>query len=220
MSKFAKLFAGLAALTLATGAFAAPVFEITEVYIGLKGEDGTPDWIEVTNTGDMAGSTLGLYYDDESLDAGEAGNLPDVTLQPGASMILLTGVDFGEEANDISNFHAIWGTSSGVYATNGGGGLSQDGDTAGLVLADNTVVDAVTYPGVDDFNTSTFDVTSGSPVLSQVGVNGAYESNPFFNDNIGGPENEVTLIGSPLLIPEPATLTLLAIVGLAAIRRR
>ena len=59
-----------------------------------------------------------------------------------------------------------------------------------------------------------------TPVKAAVGVNGSYESDEFFNDNLGDPDNMVSLIGSPGIVPEPATMGLLAMGGLAVLRRR
>lgn len=210
----------LVVATLTTSiALGAADFRVTEIYAGLSGEDGTEDWIEVTNFGDMAGDTGTLIYDDESLDPTAGGDLSSIILQPGESAVFITSVG-SEAANQIALFEAIWGTGAKIGTAAGGGGLSQGGDTAAILLSDGTVVDALTY-NFNDLGLSTIDDSSGTdtPVLSVIGVNGAYESNPFFNDNIGGPNNMVTLIGSPGIVPEP-TSVLMCLIGLATLARR
>jgi len=51
-------------------------------------------------------------------------------------------------------------------------------------------------------------------------VNGAYESNAFFNDNLGLPGDQATLIGSVGTVPTPGSAALLLTGGLVGLRRR
>lgn len=213
-----KFFASLTAAALAASAFASVDFKITEVYIGLSGPDGTEDWIEVTNFGTTAGDTGTLIYDDESLSIADGGALDSFILQPGESAVFL--IDSG--AAEVATFQSVWGTGATVGTTADGGGLSQSGDTAALLDNVGNVIDAVTYDNSFNDVFATIDATNNpSLVASQIGVNGAYESNPFFNDDFGTPpEFQITLVGSPGLIPEPTSLALLAVGALVALRRR
>lgn len=206
-------------------ASADPIFRITEAYVGATGEDGTPDWIEVTNFGTMAGDTGILWYDDESLSVAAGVQLPSFSIAPGESAVFLVTGDV--EPTSIDDFTALWGPVANLGAAAGGGGMSQNGDTAGLLLADDTVVDTLVFPGLPQDNVATiYDPTGlATPqelLLSAVGVGGAYESVPFFNDNIGGAANEISLVGSPgVNVPEPAAglLVVLSLAGVAARRR-
>jgi hypothetical protein len=215
-----QLVAGIAvALLLSSAALADVDFQITEVYVGLSGEDGTEDWIEVTNMGDMAGDTGTLIYDDESFDPDAGGDLPSFTLEPGESAVFLVAAgDPLGYPDAISEFEGIWGAGMTIGATDAGG-LSQNGDIAVIMTADGTILDAVAFDDTVGGQLATIDSIGDTPMVSQLGVHGAYESNPFFNDNIGDPPNYmISLVGSPGLIPEPASLLLLAVAGL--IRRR
>lgn len=222
----------LKALSLA-GVLAAPAilfaqvdFQITEIYYGLTGEDGTEDWIEVTNFGTIAGDTGTLFYDDENPTEANFGALTSFVLNPGESAVFLIDVSAGNEASEIAAFEAIWGTDIKVGRTDDGGGLSQNGDQvnlfAGALLAD--LIDSVTFDGSLTNSFRTLDVAADNSITgSIVGVNGAYESAMFFNDNIGDASNMVSLIGSPGVIPEPSTYAAIfggLVLALAYLRRR
>jgi len=229
MKKIALALSCAAALAFTTQvAVAAPMFEITEVFTGLSGEDGTPDWIEITNVGNMAGQTGGLIYDDSSPNVGNAGLITDFNLAPGASAVFLLDnapVDdvtySNDEAGALAEFAAIWGAGITVGFTNGGGALGQGADEANIGI-DNAgtfdIIDTAAYASGGELTTK--DYVSGSEMASAIGVNGAYESNEFFNDNLGDPDDMVSLIGSPGRIPEPATLSLLGLGAVALLRRR
>lgn len=197
---------------VAASAMGAGQFAITEIYPGISGPDGTEDWFELTNVGDMAISTDGLFYDDESADIADAGALDVVTVNPGESVVVLLG-----DTGDVAEFNAVWKADDNnitVITTNGGGGgLSQNGDGIFLLDAMGNVVLSQAFD--NGFVLSTIDLVSGSATPSQIGVNGAYASNPFDNDGI-----DVQLIGSPGLIPTPGAAALLGLGGLAATRRR
>ncbi|MAY75312.1 MAG: hypothetical protein CMJ31_11445 [Phycisphaerae bacterium] len=204
------LLAGIAA---STTAIAGPGLQITEAYIGLSGQDGTADWIEVTNFGPAPANLMGLFYDDSSADPTEGGDLPNIDLGAGESIVIL--IEAG--ASDIADFEAIWGTGINVIAVAGGGGLGQGGDAAVIIDAMSNIIDVVATPNVPDgeFGTVQFDI-DGNGVFSTVGLNGAYLSAAFENDNFG----TIQLIGNPGFIPAPAGFALLGLGGLTAARRR
>lgn len=212
------------ALSIALGGSstsAAPVFRLTEAYVGIDSTDGTPDWIEVTNFGDSQGDTATLWYDDESPTVASGVQLPSFWLQPGASAVFIVTSD--AEPSSIDEFTALWGTGIDLFIAPGGGGLGQGGDTVNIILGDGTLVDSLTYAALDDTNVSSVEDPTGlGPVTPSVlGVNGAYASTPFANTGDGSVNGFVSLIGSPgrisgtAAVPEPGTLALVAVAGLA-----
>lgn len=224
MKTTATAFGVLAIAGIAAAGLSADL-RITETYVGVTGEDGTPDWIEITNFG-AAQTISGLYFDDTGPNLGQAGLIPDFTIGAGESIIVLTETADADLAAEAANFEAIWNSGAQIVNAAGGGGLSQDGDEAyiGLDVGGSfQIIDGLVFGSVATANTSTWediDGLGGAIQLSNLGVNGAYESNPFFNDNIGGLDEQITLIGSPGVIPTPGAAALLGVAGLAAIRRR
>lgn len=193
---------------------------ITEGYFGVTGEDGTEDWFEVTWTGAGTFDTGTLFYDDESADPTVNAGLSSFILNTGESAVFL--VDSG--AAEIATFLSVWGPVANVGTTAGGGGLSQNGDSIFLFdgnTAGANIVASVAFgsQAEDEVRTRVFDAL-GNESFSELGVNGGFASNPFFNDNIGGSANEIFLIGSPGVVPAPGAVALLGLGGLLAGRRR
>lgn len=220
-----KAFALAAIAGLSSIAAAGPInVQITEAFTGLSGEDGTEDWFEITNTGASAIDTSMFWYDDESASVADGGQLGSYMLAAGESMIFLISDDNGASddvtyASAIEEFQAIWNYSGQIGITNGGGGLGQSGDEIFLLLGDNSVVTSQATPGALSGGLATID-TVGAPMSSALGINGAYESISFFNDNLGVPGDMVSLIGSPGSVPTPGALALLGLGGLVGARRR
>ncbi|MFK7883605.1 MAG: hypothetical protein AB8F26_05405 [Phycisphaerales bacterium] len=194
---------------------------ITEAYAGITGEDGTADWFEVTWTGAGTFDTGILFYDDESADPTVNAGLTSFILNTGESAIFLQDSD----AAGIADFVAVWGPVANVGIAAGGGGLSQNGD--GIFLFDGNTAGAnevasVLFDGsdlTDLIATIVFDA-AGNASSAELGVDGAFASAAFFNDNIGGPEEMVSLVGSPGVVPSPGTIALLGLGGLVVGRRR
>jgi hypothetical protein len=235
--KLSNMLVALAVMAAVVGtAAAAADLQITELYAGLTGEDGTEDWLELTNYGDTAADMGGdandlfgsagwnFYYDDESADPTKNTALRGIlSIAPGESVIYLIDSTVSGAPGNIDDMQTIWGGGYQVGIIANAGGLGQGGDAAYVFdgnLEDSNTVDSASYDSIGDL--ATLDVApDGTTADSVVGVNGAYVSNAFFNDNIGeAPDYDWTLIGSPGVVPEPATMSLLALAGVAVLRRR
>ncbi|GJM24068.1 MAG: hypothetical protein DHS20C16_04830 [Phycisphaerae bacterium] len=215
------IMAVAAGFAVAPSAMAAIDLQITETWTGLSGEDGTQDWIEVTNFGDTIADTGNYWYDDSSPTIGSGGNLDSFSLGQGESAVFLFDslpVDDVTFTTAVEEFEAIWGSITNLGHTNGGGGLGQGGDSANLMLGDGTIIDTLDYAGSGDLQT--FENLSNTVQLSVSGVNGAYESAPFFNDNLGLPSDTAILVGSPGAVPEPATIAMLLSGAICVMSRR
>jgi len=216
-----KTTATIALIAAAGSAFAG--IEITETWAGLSGEDGTADWIEVTYYGAGTFDTGTIWYDDESLDINDGGQLDSFVLANGESAIFMQDTEASDDAtytDSIEEFMAIWNYSGNIGFTNGGGGLSQNGDTAALLDASSNVLDSLTYDSSLGGDTATIEKLNGVIRQSVLGENGAYASDEFFNDNGAFDDNLGSIVGSPGVVPAPAGLALLGLGGLAAARRR
>ena len=221
-----KMLAILVMLFAVSFANAGAVLKITEMYTGLEGEDGTADWFEVTNFGDAAWdlSDAPLYYLDNS-------DYTESLTKDKLALLLLDGdiIAAGESVvflvdNEIGTFETVWGTGIKTGFADGKG-LGQTGDSVNLYTATGDVVATATYASsgawatfVSDANGDMIIDGDGNPTLAVTGVLGAYESNDFYdveNDDV-----DITLIGSPGVVPEPATLTILGAGAVAFFRRR
>jgi len=219
--------AGVAGL-MAGAAQATVDLQVTEVYEGVSGDDVTEDWVEITNFGDMAftfGTSGDLYFDDGSADPTEDEMVTGITdITPGESVVVV----LANSTSDVTDFENAWGSSNltgveiGYLDGDEPGGLSQGGESLfffdGNTNGANTVISA-SYTGVNSGTQgSTWEDLVGDGVLdsqSVDGVNGAYTA-----PTAAGNFDEFALIGSPGQIPEPGSLALLGLGGLALLGSR
>lgn len=219
----------LAAATLAAVAGTASAdLRLTETWVGISGEDGTEDWIEVTNFGAVTVDTSSFFYDDESEDILDGGQLDSFSLAPGESAIFLVSDD--NTPNDdvtystaVEEFLSVWGFNPGdikVGITNGGGGLSQNGDQATLLDSGGGIVNRLPFAGAIGGQLATIEKYFGPSRLSDLADPWTFESNEWFNDNLGDPDNMVSAVGSPGQIPAPGAVALMGLAGAAGLCRR
>ena len=178
------------------------------------------DWFELTNTGDTAVSINNWYWDDNGPTGADGSLFLDLSIAAGESVIVIRD----SESLDMiaTTFRGIYGLDSSVKVfteddvapmpASGDlfSGLSSNGDEISLWDGDPNpsagasvnLIDFVEFPAapdeefdVENFGKS-FDISSGFPVLSTVGVDGAVLAT---NGDVGSP-------GFTPLAPAPTLL--------------
>ena len=185
---------------------------ITEIFPGQAGDDLTPDWFEIRNTGNeawLAGEDPDLFYDDESAAGADADPILGLTrIDPGASAIVL----ITDTPDDIAVFSNVWSPVidlSGVeIGYTDGAGLGGGGDAVTLWLGDpnaTSPIDTASYPDTEAFDGLSYDVELMA--FSEVGnANGAVQTLALGGDNMDVPN-----IGSPgngLAVPAASGLVI------------
>jgi hypothetical protein len=178
------------------------------------------DWFEVVNTGPLTINLTGWKMDDNSASFGSAVAIRGITsIAPGQAVIFLEGNATGTtDATINSAFTTAWFGGSpppGLTLANYGGsgvGLSTTADAVNLFDSGGVLQASVSFgastPGFTFDNAQGLNNTTISQV-SAVGVNGAFTS-----------ANSAE-VGSPSVVPEPGTMSLLTLAGagLFALRR-
>lgn len=214
--RFKQPINALALSVFVTTAQAAADLQITEIYFGLDGNDGTADWFELTNFGDTSVDTGTLWYDDESADVGVADPLSSIVLDPGVSAVFVIDVEAA-----IDTFKSVWGTGLLVGFVDGAG-LGQSGDTVNIFDGNqpgSMLLDSAGYPDLGGTNLATWSLNkAGTGRFTQPGDPGAYLSNPFENAGLAVSGTQVQLLGSPGVgtVPLPPAFGLM-FMGLGAL---
>lgn len=198
---------------LGLGSAAQAAMEITEwLYQGTV--DDVPEFIEFTNTGPGAVNMSGWSFDDDSAVAFTFDLSGFGEVAPGESVILTDVTD--------AEFRTLWGLGAGVKVVGGLNANLGRNDAMNLFDAGGSLVDTLAYgdqnfPGTARPRYATVNVPAAdydktviqtSWVLATVG------------DAFGSWQNPNGDIGSPGIVPEPASALLLVVGGLLLIRRR
>lgn len=171
------------------------------------------EFIELTNIGNTAIDVAGWSYDDSSQIPGVF-DLSGFGVINSFETVLLT-------EDPAADFRTGWSLSSTVrildgYTNNLGGG----GDEINIYDASNSLVDQLTYTST----APTPNISRNGP-LTSLGANDYSAWQESFAGDVFGSYESLTAgtIGNPGSydpVPEPATMTVLAIAALAAARKR
>ena len=204
MKRITTVFSVVGCLLVSQAALAQSGLQITEVYFGISGPDGTEDFVEISNLGPTTESLGGLFYDDSSLDITAGGDLPNIDLAAGESAVFLVNIEAELDAEDtegltpeeidsllaaeqaalnaeaIAEFEGLFGPIDNLFALPNGG-LSSGGDTAALLDSTGAVIDSFVY-GEDDVDELQFvpDGNGGFTVFTAT-----YENLSGFNNTEG-----------------------------------
>ncbi len=188
---------------------------ITEIMFSTHYPDSNPDqyWWELTNLGSDVINLNGYSWDDSSAQPGEF-IFPNMNIVPSESIIIL------QHSATVSDFESVWGLAPGSiqilvpldFGVSAFPGFSIN-DTINIFSPspDNNLVDSKSgIPGNTTQGIS-IEYLPGLSIRSSVpGENGAYIAPGITPDEVG----------SPGVVPEPCSITLLGLGGLTFIRKR
>jgi hypothetical protein len=124
-------------------------------------------------------------------------------------------------STDSPTFSQLWGLGAGVMVlysdqftgSNTFSGLGSGGDSVNLYNNSGTLISTVSFAAATAGKSFQFSTAGTSLGVSSSGVNSAFTA-PGFGANAGGD------VGSPGVVPEPASLALLSLAGVTTLARR
>ena len=211
------------------------LIRITEA-MSSSGTGGTPDWIELSNLGNVAADITGWKMDDSSRAFGTSFLLNGITsIAAGESVVFFeTASNLAAASTDTTNFRNFWGGLSGVQVGYYGGSqisLSSGGD--GAIVFNSLGNEQTTYvsfgaatPGTS-FNfvyDATGLQTSVANALSVAGEYGATTVSAAWG-GLGTAVSNTAGPGTITTVPEPSSSALLglgtiALLGLRRLNRK
>ena len=191
---------------------------ITEWMYKPAGTATLGEFAEITNTGTTAVDMTGWSFDDSHRIAGTTDLSSIGTLASGESAIITD--------DTAADFRSIWSLSASVPVIGDNTANLGNGDEINIYDASQTLVDELTYDnGTVDPKTSG---VSGNIPFADLGTNDAKDAVlSFVGDTYGSTTSTQGDIGNPgfypvptVTTPEPASLGVLALGGLALLARR
>lgn len=216
--KLNALFVASGAALLVSAASAQ--LKITEM---MSNADAVEDYFEITNFGGSAVDITGWRYDDVSASLAESVALEGVTSIGAGESVVFFELDEKDPvdpnydpATEIANFRTAFGGLLGVQiGFHAGAGLGGSGDEINIFDASNTIVLTQGYSGGHAGQWA-----GGANTDAAIYIPGTVDDWTYAQDGLyGSIQTPLGDWGNPGVVPEPATMTLLAL-GAAAVAAR
>ena len=180
---------------------------ITEIMVQSAQSLAQGDWWELTNTGPSSVDLTDYSWDNSSQTPG-INVFGDVSIASGEHIIVFNAFD----SSEVSSWKTLWGLGSEVNVYRFSFLDSEFSNEDGLFLYNpsDVLVTSVEYTTAAYGASNGWEASGTFLGFSIIGENGAYESSDTPSD-----------VGSPgYAVPEPATIALLALGGLALRKKR
>lgn len=216
----------VAALAIAvTTVSARASLAVTEI---MSKSSQTEDWFELTNFGASSVDITGYTYDDSHADLSQDVAIQDVTsIAPGESIIVLQLGNDADKLTEVAGFRDFWGGLAGVQIATISSSGSSLGKADGVTIFDASESQvtqqlygiandehAGVWAGGEQWDSANYTPNGWVGGASYDGQYGIFPSSTLNSDN-------AFEYGSPgTAVPEPATIGLFVVGGIALIRRR